>query len=258
MPGWSPVGSPTGSGCGPRSTSPSSSPPTGTRSGCTRPAGPSGSESDASAARAYDILQNRLFTDPVLEGRYPDLSAFGVPGEVDCVRDGDLDLISAPIDALGVNYYMPTRLPALPDSPLPFWMEPVPGYPVTAFGWPVVPSALAEMLRLLRDRYGDAPRPVYVTENGCSSDNVLVDGAVEDQFRIGYLDGHLRALHSALADGVDVRGYFWWTLADNFEWSEGFSQRFGLVHVDHSTQERTPKVSFAWYRDLIAAQSAPL
>jgi beta-glucosidase len=83
-----------------------------------------------------------LFTDPVLKGRYPDLSAFGVPGEPNCVRDGDLDLISAPIDVLGVNYYMPTRVSALPDSPLPFRMEPIPGYPVTAFGWPVVPAAL--------------------------------------------------------------------------------------------------------------------
>jgi beta-glucosidase len=218
----------------------------------------SGSDSDASAARAYDILQNRLFTDPVLEGRYPDLSAFGVPGELACVRDGDLDLISAPIDALGVNYYMPTRVSALPDSPLPFRMEPIPGYPVTAFGWPVVPAALTEMLRLLRDRYGDALPPVYVTENGCSSSDDVVDGAVNDQFRIEYLDGHLRELHAALADGVDVRGYFCWTLADNFEWSEGFTQRFGLVHVDHSTQERTPKASYAWYRDVIAAQSIPV
>ena len=100
---------------------------------------------------AYDTLHNRMFTDPVLLGRYPDLSAFGVgPDGLDCVLDGDLAVISAPLDALGVNYYNPTRLSALPDSPLPFQMEPIPGYPVTAFGWPVIPAGLTELLTAAR------------------------------------------------------------------------------------------------------------
>ena len=164
-------------------------------------------------------------------------------------------MISAPVDALGVNYYMPTRLSALPDSPLPFQMEPIPGYPVTAFGWPVVPAGLTELLVLLRERYGAALPPVYITENGCSADDqVTADGTVGDQPRISYLDGHIRAVHEAMQAGVDVRGYFVWSLIDNFEWTEGFHQRFGLVHVDFATQRRTPKASFAWYRDLIAAQ----
>jgi beta-glucosidase len=222
----------------------------------------SDSDADRAAARAYDTLQNLLFTDPVLLGRYPDLSAFGLAADTGdpasglaCVRDGDLAVISAPLDGLGVNYYNPTRLSALPDSPLPFQLEPIPGYPVTAFGWPVVPAGLTEILRQLDGRYGTALPPVYITENGCSSEDELAPGGtVDDQFRIDYTDAHLRALHEAIAGGIDVRGYFHWTLADNFEWSEGFSQRFGLVYSDHQNQSRTPKRSYAWYRDLVAAQ----
>jgi len=211
---------------------------------------------DVAAADAYDTLHNRMFADPLLLGRYPDLSAFGVgPAGLDCVLDGDLAVISAPLDALGVNYYNPTRLSALPDSPLPFRMEPIPGYPVTAFGWPVIPSGLTEVLTLFADRYGDRLPPIYITENGCSvNDDVSGDGTMDDQPRIRYLDGHLRALHDAMTAGVDVRGYFTWSLMDNFEWSEGYHQRFGLVHVDFETQRRTPRASFGWYRDLIAAQ----
>jgi beta-glucosidase len=216
------------------------------------------SAADRAAARAYDILQNRMFTDPVLLGRYPDLSPFGV-GEagLPCVADGDLAVISAPIDGLGVNYYMPTRLSARPDSPLPFQMEPIPGYPVTAFGWPVIPAGLTEMLTSLRADYGDTLPPVYLTENGCSQEDTPgADGTVDDQARIDYLDGHIRAVHDAMTAGVDVRGYFHWTLTDNFEWSEGFHQRFGLSYTDFATQQRTRKASFGWYRDLIAAQRA--
>ncbi len=218
----------------------------------------SDSEADVAAARACDALQNRMFTDPVLAGRYPDLGAFGIgPDGLSCVRDGDLAAISAPVDGLGVNYYMPTRLSALPGSPLPFQLEPIPGYPVTAFGWPVIPAGLTETLTTLRERYGSALPPVYVTENGCSqADVVAADGTVDDQGRIGYLDGHIRAVHAAIGAGVDVRGYFEWTFTDNFEWSEGFRQRFGLVYTDFETQRRIPKASFAWYRDLIAAQRA--
>ena len=211
---------------------------------------------DVAAAQAYDTMHNRLFADPVLLGTYPDLSAFGIgPDGLDCVLDGDLAVISDPVDALGVNYYNPARLSALPDSPLPFRMEPIPGYPLTAFGWPVVPAGLTELLTLLKERYGDRLPPVYITENGCSADDeVAADGTVNDQPRINYLDSHIRAVHAAMTSGVDVRGYFTWSLMDNFEWSEGYHQRFGLVYVDFETQKRTPKASFAWYRDLIAAQ----
>jgi len=221
----------------------------------------SGSPADKAATEAYDALHNRTFTDPVLLGSYPaGLSAFGVsPDGPDCVRDGDLAIISAPVDALGVNYYNPTRIsaPALPESGLPFQFEPISGYPVTAFGWPVIPAGLTEMLTTLADRYGAKLPPVYITENGCSvADQPDEQGEIDDQPRISYLDGHIRAVADAIAAGVDVRGYLVWTLMDNFEWAEGYHQRFGLVHVDFESQRRTPKSSYAWYRDLIAAQAA--
>jgi beta-glucosidase len=239
------------------------------------------SEADLAAADAYDTLHNRLFNDPLLLGVYPDLTAFGVGDEgLDCVRPGDLDLISAPLDALGINYYAPTRVSALAGSPasgspapgspasgspapgspppgsgLPFQLEPIPGYPVTAFGWPVIPAGLTEILRLFQDRYAEWLPPVYITENGCSAaDEPDADGVIDDQPRIRFLDGHIRAVADAITAGVDVRGYLTWSLIDNFEWSEGYRQRFGLVYVDFATQLRTPKASFAWYRDLIASQ----
>lgn len=119
----------------------------------------------------------------------------------------------------------------------------------------MVPDGLRELLVTLKDRYPTALPPLYITENGCSAEDVLTpDGKVLDLDRIDYLETHLQAVDAAVAQGVDVRGYFTWTLLDNFEWAEGYHQRFGLVHVDHQTQVRTPKASFAWYRDLIRAQ----
>lgn len=221
-----------------------------------RPA--TGSEADAAAAHAYDTLHNRLFTDPVLTGAYPDLSAFGV-AEVPGVREGDLKAVAGSADGLGVNYYNPTVATA-PDegSGLPFGFGEVTGAPVTAFGWPVVPEGLGRMIDLLRERHGETLPPLYVTENGCSyEDRVSPGGRIADPERIAYLEGHVAAVEAARERGADVRGYFVWTLTDNFEWAEGYHQRFGLVHVDHATQERTPKDSFAWYRDLVAARTAP-
>jgi beta-glucosidase len=218
------------------------------------PVGPADdTEADAAAARAYDALHNRLFTDPVLTGAYPDLSAFGAEG-VDAVREGDLAVIAGSVDALGVNYYNPTRVTApAPGSELPFDFAEITGVPTTAFGWPVVPDGLEQLLLMLGERYGDALVPLYVTENGCSqADRVDADGGVADPERIAYLAEHVRAVDRARERGADVRGYFVWTLTDNFEWAEGYHQRFGLVHVDHATQRRRPKDSFDWYRSLIA------
>jgi beta-glucosidase len=213
-------------------------------------------DADVAAATAWDTLQNRLFTDPVLTGRYPDLSALGLGSQPpDFVRDGDLAAISAPIDGLGVNYYMPTKVAAESNDALPFRVAEIEGYPVTAFGWPIIPAGLTEILVQLRDRYGDRLPPVYITENGCSMpDQPAADGSVDDQDRISYLDGHIRAVADAIAAGVDIRGYLTWSLMDNFEWAEGYHQRFGLVHVDYETLQRTPKSSYFWYRDLVAAQ----
>jgi beta-glucosidase len=154
-------------------------------------------------------------------------------------------------------------LAATAESPFdlegaPFAMVPLEGYPRTAFGWPVVPEGLRELLVTMEQRYGDALPPVYVTENGCAYDDAPDEtGRVDDPQRIEYLDAHLRAIAGAIEDGVDVRGYYTWSLMDNFEWAEGYTKRFGLVHVDFETQRRTPKSSYSWYRDVIAAQTTP-
>ncbi|MFJ9759789.1 GH1 family beta-glucosidase [Streptomyces sp. NPDC101149] len=213
------------------------------------------SPEDREAAEFYDLLLNRLFSDPLLIGRYPEGFGELMPGDV----EADLKVIAEPIDWYGINYYAPTRVGApqgaeiefgglsLPAE-LPFTVREIEDRPVTDFGWPVVPEALTELLTGFRERYGDRLPPVLITENGCSYQGV------DDQERIAYLDGHIRALHRAVEAGVDVRGYFVWSLLDNFEWAEGYTRRFGLVHTDFETLERTPKASYAWLRDLLRAQ----
>ncbi|MFE6256323.1 GH1 family beta-glucosidase [Agromyces sp. NPDC057865] len=214
---------------------------------------------DGFAAAAFDAVYNRIFADPVLAGRYPDLSALGLermPG----LEDGDLDVIAQPLDFYGVNFYNPTRVAgASADSDfaaagLPFEPAEFEAVPVTGFGWPVVPEALTELLVSLRTDHGDALPPVVITENGASYPDEVVDGRVQDDERIAYLDGHIRAVHAAIGRGVDVRGYLVWSLIDNFEWADGYTQRFGLVHLDLETGDRTRKDSFGWYRELLAAQ----
>ncbi|MER5881116.1 GH1 family beta-glucosidase [Streptomyces sp. NPDC001910] len=212
-------------------------------------------EEDVAAADFYDLLLNRLFADPVLLGRYPEGVETLMPGDV----EADLKIIGEPLDWYGINYYQPTRVGApegteiefgglrLPAD-LPFTVHELEGYPVTDFGWPVVPEALTELLTGFRERYGQRLPPVVITENGCSYDGI------DDQERITFLDGHVRALHRASEQGVDVRGYFVWSLLDNFEWAEGYARRFGLVHVDFDTLERTPKASYRWLRDVLRAQ----
>lgn len=210
---------------------------------------------DREAAEFYDLLLNRLFSDPVLIGRYPEGIGELMPGDV----EADLKVIAEPIDWYGINYYAPTRVGAPQGAEiefgglsfpaeLPFTVREIEDRPVTDFGWPVVPEALTELLTGFAGRYGDRLPPVLITENGCSYEGV------DDQERIAYLDGHIRALHRAVEAGVDVRGYFVWSLLDNFEWAEGYARRFGLVHTDFETLERTPKASYTWLRDVLRAQ----
>jgi beta-glucosidase len=202
----------------------------------------------------YDAFHNRLFTDPLLRGRYPDGIERLANVDLDTIiLDGDLQAISAPLDALGVNYYNPTGVSAPShDGPLPFELTPLSGYPTTAFDWPVVPQGLTETLVTLKERYGDDLPPIWITENGCCYDDKPgPDGSIVDSERIAYLDAHVRAVHAAMDAGVRVDGYSLWSLMDNWEWAEGFTKPFGLVHVDIETQQRTPKASYTWYRDLI-------
>ncbi|MEU4493520.1 GH1 family beta-glucosidase [Streptomyces sp. NPDC023998] len=217
------------------------------------------SEEDRFGAELYDTITNWMFADPILTGRYPDENfAALMPGPV----AEDLAVISGPLDWYGVNYYQPMLVgapstDALGDfagvglpAELPFGVREIEADECTAFGWPVVPDGLREQLVLLKERFGDRLPPLYITENGCSYDGI------GDRRRIDFLDAHLRSLHQAIDAGVDVRGYFTWSLTDNIEWVEGASQRFGLVHVDYESLERTPKASYGWYRDAIAAQKS--
>ncbi|MFF3459099.1 GH1 family beta-glucosidase [Streptomyces sp. NPDC002730] len=218
------------------------------------------SEGDRDAARRIDAVGNRIFLDPVFHGRLPEDLVHDTATVTDWafVQDGDLDSISTPIDSLGINYYSPTVVGAgSSDSPSP-WAGaeqhvrflPAPG-PRTAMDWPVDADGLHELLIRLRD---DLPGvPLVITENGAAYDDYAdPSGAVHDPERVAYLRSHLAAVHRAIEDGADVRGYFLWSLLDNFEWAYGYSKRFGIVHVDFATQRRTFKDSARWYADVIA------
>ena len=218
------------------------------------------SDEDRAAAGLYDNITNWLFADPILTGAYPEALAPFLPP----VPDDDLTIISTPLDWYGINSYNPTLVGAPTtgdaalmdghalDASLPFSLREIQGYPRTDFGWPVVPEAFTALLVGFTGRYGDSLPPLFITENGASYADAPDDaGRVRDQRRITYTDTHLMALKAAMDEGVDVRGYFHWSLLDNFEWAAGYSQRFGLVHVDYETQKRTPKDSYYWYQELI-------
>jgi len=235
-------------------------------------------EGDKDAARRVDGQSNRLFLDPLFRGEYPAdvLADVAHLGMADVVRAGDLEVISAPIDALGVNYYHGdayTTDPATPSDATPSPSDAPPstvvaangvrqvprGLPVTGMGWEIQPEGLRRLVnRLQREYTGPAGIPMYITENGAAFEDVAdAEGFVDDQARLSFFDQHLRALHQSLADGADVRGYFAWSLLDNFEWSFGYHQRFGLVRVDYETQRRTPKASGLWYSQVAAANALP-
>jgi beta-glucosidase len=154
-----------------------------------------------------------------------------------------------------LNHYSPHYVVASDNNPLGLWFGPAPAdVPRTTMGWPVEPDAFREMLTTMHKRYG---LPIYVTENGTAfADKPTPDGKVPDEPRISYLTAYTAAMFDAIAAGVDVRGYFVWALLDNFEWSSGYSARFGLVYVDYPTQRRLPKESFRWFADQIKAHSA--
>lgn len=219
------------------------------------------SEEDVAAARLADGNQNRLFLGPLLRGEYPEdvLELFG--GEQEYIREGDLAEISAPLDFLGVNYYFRSTVAASEtDEGLPVGPETRvrsvtrPGLQTTAMGWPIEAHGLTEVLLRVKEEYADLP--VYITENGAAFDDYGdPEGVVDDEERVAYLEDHFRAAHEAIERGVDLRGYFVWSLLDNFEWAEGYSRRFGLIHVDYPTQRRTPKRSSGWYRDVIRANA---
>ncbi|MGH9068775.1 MAG: GH1 family beta-glucosidase [Acidimicrobiales bacterium] len=229
---------------------------------------------DVAAATLVDGNLNRLFAEPLLRGTYPEDLLRHYQGRrpgFEVVADGDLEVVSRAVDFLGVNFYKPGLVAAagreveaaaagyaVPPQLDPVWADLGavgvlrPSVARTLMGWEIDPAGLTDLLVEVTGRYGSIP--LYVTENGAAcADYVGPDGAVHDADRIAYLDGHLRAAHDAIASGVDLRGYFVWSLLDNFEWGHGYQRRFGLTWVDYPTGRRVPKDSFAWYRAVVAA-----
>ena len=223
-------------------------------------------------AKVFDLVHNRIFADPVLLGSYPKppFGAGKLFRALEEVSTEDLVTIHQPLDFYGLNYYMPTRIRAgapktgeTPDGDadamrnVPFSLMSWPEFPTTGFGWPVAPEYLGVALGQVAARYGEVLPPVYITEGGASFPDAVSESGVHDRERVDYLAAHLAVALNGAA-GVDLRGYFVWSLLDNWEWAAGFSQRFGLVHVDFDTQERTPKDSYRWLQQVLASRpSAP-
>jgi beta-glucosidase len=205
-------------------------------------------ETDRRATMRFEAFWNGTTLDPLFKGSYPAaVAAEFAP----LIVAGDLQIIRQPVDYIGINYYAPAYVADAPQSLFGAWFGAVPaGTRFTAIGWPIDPGGLTETLIRLRDDFGNPD--VYVTENGaCYDDPLAADGTVHDQDRVEYLRDHIAAARDALAAGVKLRGYFAWSLLDNFEWGEGYSRRFGVVHVDFASLKRTPKASFAFLADTI-------
>ncbi len=220
----------------------------------------SDTDEDREAARRFDGLFNRWFLDPLFRGEYPadaieDRARRGhlKGGAMPFVQEGDMGTISTPIDYLGVNYYSRTAVKAGPNGD-PIGAPLVPKEELTEMGWEVFPGGLTVILLRIVEDYG--PKNIYVTENGIAlPDQADGSGRVSDPRRIAFLRSHLLAAHRAIEAGVPLRGYFHWSLMDNFEWGHGYTKTFGLFRVDFDTLERTPKESAHWYRDAIAANA---
>jgi beta-glucosidase len=202
------------------------------------------SEVDAMHARLEDGRLVRWYADAVLKGEYPADIRDYLGADAPSVDPGDAALIAQPMDFLGINYYHPTvssgANPAAPASN---------GAHVTHMGWEVAPQSLAALLLRLQRDY--RLPPIFITENGAAYEDHVVDGRVDDEQRRAYIESHLSSVADVMSVGVDVRGYFVWSLMDNFEWAQGYAKRFGIVHVDYATLQRTLKSSALWYRSLL-------
>ncbi|NJD05290.1 MAG: beta-glucosidase [Methylococcaceae bacterium] len=217
----------------------------------------SDSDADRIATDRAHAYMNRQYLDPVLLGHYPDELADIFAPHWPEFSSEDMKLLQEPFDFLGVNYY--TRSVNRADPSHVIGAVPVrqSGAEYTEMGWEVYPQGLTETLLWIKRRYGDIP--LYITENGAAlADPAPVAGHIQDDHRIAYYRSHLRAVLDAMAQGANVKGYFAWSLLDNFEWSCGYTKRFGLVHVDYATQKRTPKASAEFYRKVIASRGAVL
>jgi beta-glucosidase len=207
-------------------------------------------QEDIDAARRLDLYENRMFLDPLFRGAYPDDAPTFYDGITDFsfVRDGDLEVISAPLDYFGINYYERHLVESDPADPVRGWRR-VPDPNPTTVGIGVHPEGLREILQRVAREY--TTLPLIVTETGISlHDYVDPSGEIHDAERIAFYDGHMRAAHEAIQSGVDLVGFFPWSLMDNFEWAWGYAYRFGMYYVDYLTQARVPKDSARWFAEV--------
>ncbi len=209
-------------------------------------------------AEEVDLFNNRWFLDPIFRGKYPDalFAQFDAPPPP--IQDGDMALISAPIDYLGINYYSRSMVPIhMGTNPVGNGSASVISSEhdeaYTAMGWEIYPPGLYDLLKTLQRDY--QPPPIIITENGAAfTDQVDVAGQVHDPRRVDYVRAHVQAMARVIADGLPLKGYFLWSFTDNFEWAEGYAKRFGIVYVDFPTQQRIVKSSGQWYADFVGAQ----
>jgi beta-glucosidase len=216
----------------------------------------SDSQTDRAALVRHDGLRNRWFLDPLYGRGYPQ-DVWALCGDdAPVVAADDMAIIATPTDFLGVNYYFPETVADAPGAgPIATRVVGSDNVERTAFGWEVAPDGLVDLLRRVDADY--RPAQIYITENGSSYEDVVTPaGRIDDTGRRSYLERHLAALKSAIDGGIPVKGYFAWSLLDNFEWAEGYLRRFGLIHVDYATQRRKIKLSGEWYRSFLTANEA--
>ena len=191
----------------------------------------------------YDSIYNRWFLDAARKQQYPEMALKGLAPHMPKGWQDDMPTIAAPLDWIGINYY--TRKLLRPNNSGLFpGYEPADGpLDKTSMGWEIYPDGLYNFIKRVNDEYAHS-LPIYITENGMSADDTLIDGACQDLQRISYLNQHMDAVKRAISEGANVHGYFIWSLLDNYEWALGYEKRFGLIHVDFASLHRTPKASF--------------
>ena len=214
---------------------------------------PADSEASSKMASLYaEALDNHFFIEPLLKGQYPDIIKALSPELIPQIKEGDMAIIKQPLDYLGLNYYTCNHAKWHSELKRQTILKPATEVEYTHIGWEINPESLTQLLLELHQQY--TLPPIYITENGAACDDKLIEDEVHDEQRVRYLNTHLNAIHNAITAGVDIQGYFAWSLMDNFEWAEGYSKRFGLVYVDYETQKRSLKASAKAYSNLLLSR----
>ena len=208
-------------------------------------------EADINATKTFDAIHTRWFMDSLFKGNYPKDMLSKVEKYMPENFESDMKLISSPIDWLGVNYYTRGVIKAAPNEPWPHFEEEEGALPKTQMGWEIYPEGLELLLKRIYNDYTNEI-PIMITENGMANEDVVSNDICDDPIRVKYFEDHLQAVIRCIAHGVPVKGFFGWSLLDNYEWAYGYEKRFGLVHVDYKTQKRTPKASFKAFQKAIS------